>query len=180
MTKNRLLIFAALVEKIANLIELAHLLQKDYVLVRQEACILESMGIIQRNAEIWVSSYFYLLNIISSRLCFFPSETTLSNSRMCKQYLENKYHVILKIINNNDVYNPLLVIKNRIVDVNNERINDHNSIPNNKICQSINRGKAGGPASRRKTPNPWHVTHMKIIKDYEQRNNISDMSTWYR
>ncbi|CAG8634062.1 12496_t:CDS:10, partial [Gigaspora margarita] len=108
---------------------------------------------------------------------FFSSETTLSNSRMCKQYLENKYHVIFKIINNNHVYNPLLVVKNRNVDVNNERINDRNPISNNKIRQSINRGKAGGPASRRKAPNPWHVTHMEIIKDYEQRNNISDMST---
>ncbi|CAG8584906.1 2023_t:CDS:10, partial [Dentiscutata heterogama] len=111
---------------------------------------------------------------------FYPSETTLSNSRMCKQYLENKYHVIFKIINNNDVYNPLLVVKNRKVDVNNEGINDHSSISVNKVRQSINRGKTGGSASRRKTPNPWHVTHMEIIKDYEQRNNISDMSTSFK
>ncbi|CAG8449658.1 11233_t:CDS:10 [Racocetra fulgida] len=48
MTKNRLLIFAALVEKKpANLTELAHLLQKDYTLVRRETRILEGMGLIK-------------------------------------------------------------------------------------------------------------------------------------
>ncbi|CAG8441135.1 9188_t:CDS:2, partial [Cetraspora pellucida] len=48
MTKNRLLIFATLVEKKpANLTELAHLLQKDYALVRREARILEGMGLIK-------------------------------------------------------------------------------------------------------------------------------------
>ncbi|CAG8634410.1 10596_t:CDS:10, partial [Cetraspora pellucida] len=79
---------------------------------------------------------------------FSPSETTLSNSSDCKQSLENKYHVIFKIINNKDVYNPLLVVKNR--------------------------------KSHQKTPNPWHVTHMEILKDYEQRNNISDISTPFK
>ncbi|RIB22871.1 hypothetical protein C2G38_2172834 [Gigaspora rosea] len=166
MTKNRLLIFAALVEKIANLTELAHLLQKDYALVRQEARILETTqkNLLQKHHSfngIELVGQKSLSRIdVPQDYGFFPSETTLSNSRMCKQYLENKYHVIFKIINNNDVYNPLLVVKNRIVDVNNERINDRNSIPNNKICQSINRGKAVGPASLRKIPNPFYVMHI--------------------
>ncbi|CAG8582446.1 17558_t:CDS:2 [Racocetra persica] len=48
MTKNRLLIFATLVEKKpTNLTELAHLLQKDYALVRRETRILEGMGLIK-------------------------------------------------------------------------------------------------------------------------------------
>ncbi|CAG8809569.1 9681_t:CDS:2, partial [Racocetra persica] len=111
---------------------------------------------------------------------FFPSETTLSNSKECKQYLENKYHVIFKIINNKDIYNPLLVVKNRKVDVNNEGINDISSISANKIRQSINQRKISGSESHRKSPNPWHVTHMEVIKDYEQRNNISDISTPFK
>ena len=48
MTKNRLQLFATLVEKKpANLTELAHLLRKDYTLVRREARILEGMGLIK-------------------------------------------------------------------------------------------------------------------------------------
>ena len=48
MTKNRLQLFAAIVEKKpVNLTELAHLLQKDYTLVRREARILEGMGLIK-------------------------------------------------------------------------------------------------------------------------------------
>jgi|SRR6185437_8042078 len=48
MTKNRLRLFAAVVEKKpTNLTELAHLLQKDYTLVRREARILEGMGLIK-------------------------------------------------------------------------------------------------------------------------------------
>ncbi|CAG8766916.1 1916_t:CDS:10, partial [Cetraspora pellucida] len=111
---------------------------------------------------------------------FSPSETTLSNSSSCKQSLENKYHVIFKIINNKDVYNPLLVVKNRKVDVKNEGINDISSIPANKIKQSISKRKISGSESHQKTPNPWHVTHMEILKDYEQRNNISDISTPFK
>ncbi len=48
MTKNRLRLFATLVEKKpTNLTELAHLLQKDYTMVRRDAHILEGMGIIK-------------------------------------------------------------------------------------------------------------------------------------
>ena len=48
MTKNRLRLFATIVEKKpTNLTELAHLLQKDYTLVRREARILEGMGLIK-------------------------------------------------------------------------------------------------------------------------------------
>lgn len=48
MTKNRLRLFAAVVEKKpANLTELAHLLQKDYTLVRRDARILEGIGLIK-------------------------------------------------------------------------------------------------------------------------------------
>lgn len=48
MTKNRLRLFATLVEKKpANLTELAHLLQKDYTLVRRDVRILEGMGLIK-------------------------------------------------------------------------------------------------------------------------------------
>ena len=52
MTKNRLRLFAILVEKRpANLTELAQLLQKDYTLVRRDARILEAMGIIKLEKE---------------------------------------------------------------------------------------------------------------------------------
>lgn len=52
MTKNRLRLFAVLVEKKpSNLTELAHLLQKDYTLVRRDARILEAMGIIKLEKE---------------------------------------------------------------------------------------------------------------------------------
>lgn len=48
MTKNRLRLFATLVEKKpGNLTELAHLLQKDYTLVRRDARILEGIGLIK-------------------------------------------------------------------------------------------------------------------------------------
>ncbi|CAG8582582.1 9098_t:CDS:2 [Ambispora leptoticha] len=48
LTKNRLRLFATLVEKKpVNLTELAHLLQKDYALVRRDARILEGMGLIK-------------------------------------------------------------------------------------------------------------------------------------
>jgi|ERR1044072_335263 predicted transcriptional regulator len=48
LTKNRLQLFAAIVEKKpANLTELARLLKKDYALVRREARILEGMGLIK-------------------------------------------------------------------------------------------------------------------------------------
>ena len=48
MTKNRLRLFATLVEKKpTNLTELANLLQKDYALVRRDARILEGMGLIR-------------------------------------------------------------------------------------------------------------------------------------
>lgn len=48
MTKNRLQLFAAVVEKKpANLTELACLLQKDYTLVRREIRILEGMGLVK-------------------------------------------------------------------------------------------------------------------------------------
>jgi predicted transcriptional regulator len=48
MTKNRLRLFAAVVEKKpTNLTELAHLLQKDYTLVRRDARILEGIGLIK-------------------------------------------------------------------------------------------------------------------------------------
>ena len=48
MTKNRLRLFAALVERRpTNLTELAHFLQKDYALVRRDARILEGMGLIK-------------------------------------------------------------------------------------------------------------------------------------
>ena len=48
MTKNRLRLFATLVERRpTNLTELAHLLQKDYALVRRDARILEGMGLIK-------------------------------------------------------------------------------------------------------------------------------------
>jgi predicted transcriptional regulator len=48
MTKNRLRLFATVVEKKpTNLTELAHLLQKDYTLVRRDARILEGMGLIK-------------------------------------------------------------------------------------------------------------------------------------
>jgi len=48
LTKNRLQLFAAIVEKKpVNLTELAHFLQRDYTLVRREARILEGMGLIK-------------------------------------------------------------------------------------------------------------------------------------
>jgi len=48
MTKNRLRLFATLVERRpTNLTELAHFLQKDYALVRRDARILEGMGLIK-------------------------------------------------------------------------------------------------------------------------------------
>jgi predicted transcriptional regulator len=48
MTKNRLRLFAMVVEKKpANLTELAHFLQKDYTLVRRKARILEGLGLIK-------------------------------------------------------------------------------------------------------------------------------------
>ena len=48
MTKNRLRLFAAVVEKKpANLTELAQLLRKDYTLVRRDARILEGIGLIK-------------------------------------------------------------------------------------------------------------------------------------
>ena len=48
LTKNRLQLFATIVEKKpANLTELAHLLQKDYSWVRREARILEGVGLIK-------------------------------------------------------------------------------------------------------------------------------------
>jgi predicted transcriptional regulator len=48
MTKNRLRLFATVVEKKpANLTELAHLLQKDYTLVRRDARVLEGIGLIK-------------------------------------------------------------------------------------------------------------------------------------
>ena len=48
MTKNRLRLFATIVEKKpTNLTELAHLLQRDYTLVRREARILEGIGLIK-------------------------------------------------------------------------------------------------------------------------------------
>src|SRR6266516_7165043 len=48
MTKNRLRLFATIVEKKpANLTELARLLQKDYTLVRRDARILEGIGLIK-------------------------------------------------------------------------------------------------------------------------------------
>lgn len=48
MTKNRLQIFATLAEKKPNnLTDLAHLLKKDYALVRRETRILEGMGLIK-------------------------------------------------------------------------------------------------------------------------------------
>jgi len=48
MTKNRLRMFATVVEKKpANLTELAHLLQKDYTLVRRDVRILEGIGLIK-------------------------------------------------------------------------------------------------------------------------------------
>nr|CAG8530113.1 13026_t:CDS:10 [Entrophospora candida] len=69
-------------------------------------------------------------NSCSSR--FNPSDATLNNSRMCKQFLETKYDVIFKLINNDHVYNPLQVIKKR----NNERINsseNENDIENSEF-----------------------------------------------
>jgi predicted transcriptional regulator len=48
MNKNRLRLFATIVEKNpTNLTELAYLLQKDYTLVRREARILAGMGLIK-------------------------------------------------------------------------------------------------------------------------------------
>ena len=46
MTKNRLRLFVV-EKKPANLTELAHLLQKDYTLVRRDARILEGIGLIK-------------------------------------------------------------------------------------------------------------------------------------
>ncbi|CAB4419474.1 unnamed protein product [Rhizophagus irregularis] len=45
------------------------------------------------------------------------SEATITNSTMCKQFLENKYHILFKIINNNGVYNPLTIVKIRKNDL---------------------------------------------------------------
>ena len=48
MTKNRLQMFEAIVEKKpTNILELATLLRKDYTVVRRDAHILEGMGIIK-------------------------------------------------------------------------------------------------------------------------------------
>lgn len=48
LTKNRLQLFATIVEKKpTNLTELAHLLKKDYSQVRREARILEAIGLIE-------------------------------------------------------------------------------------------------------------------------------------
>ncbi|CAG8587339.1 12492_t:CDS:10 [Funneliformis mosseae] len=111
---------------------------------------------------------------------FHPSETTLSNSRMCKQFLENKYHVLFKIINNNGVYNPLQIIKNRRIDIASDGAN-HSLGSSEK--------SSGGSSSRlisniikprkallhHKETSIWDVSHMEIIKDYEQINKFDQV-----
>ncbi|RIA92754.1 hypothetical protein C1645_764207 [Glomus cerebriforme] len=114
--------------------------------------------------------------IIAQKDGSIPSETTLTNSKMCKQFLENKYHVLFKIINNNEVYNPLTIVKNRKKDMtceesdynlgSSEKFNGGNS---NRIIS--NRTKSRGSLPRRKS-SIWDVSHMEIIKDYEQRNKF--------
>ena len=53
MNKNRLRLFAILVEKQPiNLTELARLLRKDYTLVRRDARILEGMGLIKLEKQV--------------------------------------------------------------------------------------------------------------------------------
>ncbi|GES96219.1 hypothetical protein GLOIN_2v1534145 [Rhizophagus clarus] len=104
------------------------------------------------------------------------SETTLTNSKMCKQYLENKYHVLFKIIDNNGVYNPLTIVKNRKNEMTRDG-SDHSLGSSEKSSwgSSNNRIKLRGSLSRRKESNIWDVSHMEIIKDYEQRNNFDQI-----
>jgi hypothetical protein len=107
---------------------------------------------------------------------FRPSETTLSNSKTCKQLLENKYHILFKIINNNGIYNPLNIVKNKRNDFAHEG-SDHSLGSSEKYSGGNNnrlisgRIKSRGSLPRHKELRSiWCVSHMEIIKDYEQRN----------
>lgn len=95
---------------------------------------------------------------------------------MCKQFLENKYDVLFKIINNNGVYNPLTIVKNRKNDLPRDG-SDHSlgSSENSSGGNSRNKIKLRGSLPRRKESNIWNVSHMEIIKDYEQKNKFDQI-----
>jgi hypothetical protein len=96
---------------------------------------------------------------------------------MCKQFLENKYHVLFKIINSKGVYNPLAIVKkNRKNDMARDG-SDHSLGSSEKSSwgNSNNRIKLRGSLPRRKESNVWDVSHMEIIKDYEQRNKFDQI-----
>src|SRR4051794_10772734 len=124
-----------------------------------------------------ISTYLFLSFLGNLNLEFRPSETTLSNSRMCKQLLENKYHVLFKIINNNEIYNPLTIVKNRRNDLAREG-SDHSLGSSEKYGGGNSnrlisgRIKSRGSLPRRKELSIWYVSHMEIIKDFEQRNTL--------
>ncbi len=85
---------------------------------------------------------------------------------MCKHFLENKYHVLFKIIDNNGVYNPLQIIKNRTNDMVRER-SDHSLGPSEKFNGgssnglNSNRIKPRGSLLSRKGTSIWDVSHME-------------------
>ncbi|CAG8537385.1 hypothetical protein RhiirA1_410784 [Rhizophagus irregularis] len=104
------------------------------------------------------------------------SEATITNSTMCKQFLENKYHILFKIINNNGVYNPLTIVKIRKNDLPRDG-SDHSlgSSENSSWGNSRNKIKSRGSLPRHKESNIWNVSHMEIIKDYEQKNKFDQI-----
>ncbi|CAI2171608.1 8949_t:CDS:10 [Funneliformis geosporum] len=133
--------------------------------------------ITQRNAD--QKNRIHLTEMDIEKYNTRKEETTLSNSRMCKQFLGNKYHVLFKIINNNGIYNPLQIIKNRKIDIESEgsvhskRSSDKSRGSSNRLIS--NRMKLRRSLLSHKETRIWDVSHMEAIKDYEQINKFDQV-----
>src|SRR5688500_18061191 len=86
---------------------------------------------------------------------------------MCKQFLETKYDVIFKLINNGHVYNPLQVIKK----INNEKINSSENENDIENSEFDNENSIIIAQQKRNRHSIWQVSHIEILKEYEQNNN---------
>ncbi|CAG8439451.1 1325_t:CDS:10 [Ambispora leptoticha] len=83
-----------------------------------------------------------------------PSDRTISASRACKQYFENKYRIISEMLEENINYNPLQIIRNRQEENSKDTIG-----ADSESNQSIRPRNTGGISSK----NFWDVTNEELI-----------------
>ncbi|KAG9302789.1 hypothetical protein G9A89_009566 [Geosiphon pyriformis] len=96
---------------------------------------------------------------------FLPSEPTIAASRACKSFFEKKYSLLFEMIKENQLYNPLQVIRNRQDERSYEGFDSNNFWGGNR--SGLFRIRSGGSnSSSRHRKSIWDITTEELLNRY--------------